>query len=145
MHDLDPRHIGWEPKRIGGSPAATYEIRVLSPLRPQDLIRQFHRKIRQMRGRLENLAIRSIVYNEGFEGLPEYADDMIKAYLSQHPLPRPPLPDRPFQILALRRIRASRLPDPVRLMPTLTARLDGRRASRGDVPADKSFHPAGIA
>jgi hypothetical protein len=123
MHDLDPRHIKWEPKRIGGSPDATYEIPMLSPYRFQDLKRQFHRKIRQMRGRLENLAIRSIVYDHGYEGLPESADDMIKAYLAQHPLPRPSPLGRVFQALALRQIRASQRPDPAQLQPILVSRL----------------------
>lgn len=125
MHDLDSRHILWEPKRIGGSPDATYEIPVLSPLRLQDLKRQFHRKTRQMRGRLENLAIRGIVYDHGFEGLPEYADDMIKTHLAQHAPPHVSLFDRTFQALALRQIRASRLPDPARLVPALASRLEG--------------------
>jgi glycosyltransferase involved in cell wall biosynthesis len=123
MHDLDPRHTAWEPKRIGASPNATYEIPVLSPLRVQDLKRQFHRKTRQMRGRLENLAIRTIVYDHGYEGLPEHADDMMEAYLAQHEPPRTPLFDRPFQWRALHQIRTARRPDPNRLKPTLMTRL----------------------
>jgi hypothetical protein len=123
MHDLDPLRIPWEPRRIGASPGATYEIPTLSVFRPADLRRQFHRKIRQMRGRLENAAIRNIVYQHGYEGLPEYADDMINAYLAQHDPPRTALLDRPFQRLALRQIRASRRPDPVRLEPALVNRL----------------------
>jgi hypothetical protein len=128
MHDLDPRHIEWQPKRIGASPGATYEIPLLSPWRLQDLKRQFHRKIRQLRGRLENLAIRAIVYDHGYEGLPEYADDMIKAYLSQHPPPPTSLFDRPFQMLALRQIQTARRPDPERLKPTLMTRLAPARS-----------------
>ncbi|HEY0423655.1 MAG TPA: hypothetical protein VGC82_10065 [Rhodopila sp.] len=123
MHDLDSRHNPWEPKRIGGSADATYEIPVLSPYRLQDVKRQFHRKTRQMRGRLENLAIRAIIYDHGYEGLPESADDMINAYLAQHQLPRPSLLGRVFQAQALRQIRASRKPDPVRLRPVLVSRL----------------------
>jgi glycosyltransferase involved in cell wall biosynthesis len=122
MHDLDPVHTEWEPKRIGASPGATYAIPELSAFRLADLKRQFHRKIRQMRGRLENLAIRSIVYDRGYEGLPEYADDMIKTYLTQHPPPFVSLLNRPFQMLALRQISGSRRPDPVRLMPALMNR-----------------------
>ena len=136
MHDLDPRQIPWEPKRIGGSADATYEIPVLSPYRVQDLKRQFHRKTRQMRGRLENLAIRAIVYDYGYEGLPEYADDMIQAYLARHPLPRPSLFGRLFQTLALRQIRISLRPDPVRLRPVLVSRLEqtGQHAAERTAP-----------
>jgi glycosyltransferase involved in cell wall biosynthesis len=61
MHDLDPVHIEWDQTRIAGHAAASYEIPVLSPFRVRDLKRQFQRKVRQMRGRLENLAIRDIV------------------------------------------------------------------------------------
>jgi glycosyltransferase involved in cell wall biosynthesis len=123
MHDLDPLHIEWKTQRIGGSPGATYEIPMLSPFRVNDLKRQFHRKVRQMRGRLENLAIRDIVYKAGYEGLPEYADDMILQYLASNQLPRTTALSRPFQALALRQIQASRRPDPQRLRPVLLDRL----------------------
>jgi hypothetical protein len=136
MHDLDPRHVQWENKRIGGSAGATYEIPVLSVFRIQDLKRQFHRKTRQMRGILENLAIRSIVYDHGYEALPEYADDMILAYLAQHPLPPASLTDRPFQALALRQIRAAQRPGSARLEPALIGRLEGAG------PADVQLLPA---
>lgn len=124
MHDLEPRLVPWEPKRIGGRAGATYEIPELSPFRMDDLRRQFHRKTRQMRGRLENLAIRNIVYDHGYEGLPEYADDMIRAYLARHPLPSVSWPDRLFRSRALRQIREARLPDPARLQPVLKQRLE---------------------
>jgi hypothetical protein len=123
MHDLDPLRIEWEPKRIGGSPLATYEIPELSMFRMRDLRRQFQRKVRQARGRLENLAIRSIVYKHGYEGLPEHADDMVNAYLAEHAKPDPSVLDRPFQALALRQIRAARHPDPASLEPVLVRRL----------------------
>ncbi len=117
MHDLDSVHQPWEPGRIVSSPHATYRIPQLSVFRAQDLRRQFHRKIRQMRGRLENLAIRSIVYLHGYEGLPEYADDMIQAYLIRHPVPRTTAVDRMFQLLALRQAQTLVRPDPARLQP----------------------------
>jgi hypothetical protein len=124
LHDLDPPRIEWDPKRIAGSPDATYEIPMLSPFRVRDLKRQFHRKVRQMRGRLENLAIRSIVYERGYEGLPELADDMVNTYLSEHGAPPVSLLDRPFQALALRQIRAAHRPDPAALVPALMRRLN---------------------
>ena len=128
MHDLDPLRVAWEPKRIRGSREATYEIPMLSIVRVRDLIRQFHRKIRQMRGRLENLAIRSIVYEHGYEGLPEYADDMIRDYLAAHRLPPVSLADRVFRRLAVRRVRAARRPEPGRLTPVMTVRLEAASA-----------------
>ena len=86
-------------------------------MRWRDVRRQFRRKVRQARGDLENLAIRSIVYDRGYEGLPEYADEMIQAHIARAGLPRVSLADRPFQALAVRQIRAFRRPDPVRLEP----------------------------
>jgi glycosyltransferase involved in cell wall biosynthesis len=124
MHDLDPLHVAWEPKRIGGSPEATYEIPTLSPFRLHDLRRQFQRKVRQMRGRLENLAIRSIVYGRGYEGLPEFADQMVRSYLAEHGRPITSLFDRPFQLLALRQLRTTRQPDPGLLEPVLMQTSD---------------------
>ena len=119
MHDLDPLRIAWDETRIAGSPEASYEIPELSPFRMRDLKRQFHRKIRQMRGRLENLAIRSIVYDRGYEGLPDHADDMVIAYLAEHGRPPVSLFDRPFQELALRRIGTATRPAAASLEPIL--------------------------
>ena len=123
LHDLDPLNNGWERRRIASSPMATYEIPMLSVFRLRDLRRQFQRKVRQMRGRLQNLAIRDIVYEHGYEGLPEYAEDMVTAYLAKHGRPLVPVADRPFQALALRQINAASRPDPALLQPTLLRRL----------------------
>jgi glycosyltransferase involved in cell wall biosynthesis len=123
LHNLDPLRNGWEQQRIVHSPDATYEIPVLSPFRWRDLRRQFQRKVRQMRGRLQNLAIRSIVYEHGYEGLPDNADDMVKAYLARHGRPSVALPDRLFQHLALRQIDAADRPDPTSLEPLLARRI----------------------
>jgi glycosyltransferase involved in cell wall biosynthesis len=129
MHNLDPIGIPWVTQRIGGSPDATYEIPELSMFRIQDIKRQYHRKIRQMRGRLENAAIRSLVYESGYEGLPEYADDMIKTFVAQHGVPRATAFDRPFQALAMRQVNRSDKPEPSRLQPILMRRLEGAQAA----------------
>jgi hypothetical protein len=123
MHDLDPLHNEWVPKRIAGSPEATYEIPMLSAFRMRDLRRLFQRKVRQMRGQMENLAIKSVVYVSGYEGLPEYAGDMVKTYLARQGRPAVAVPDRPFQAMAIRQIRAGRRPDPKLLEPVLMQRL----------------------
>lgn len=125
MHDLDPVNIEWGQWRIASSPIATYEIPELSPFRGRDLRRQFHRKVRQMRGRLENLAIRSIVYDSGYEGLPEYADDMVNAYLSAHGPPRVAGLDRIFQSLAIRQMRAQPRPGAKDLEAVAIDRTEG--------------------
>jgi hypothetical protein len=121
-HDLDPVRHDWEPKRIAGSAEATFEIPMLSMFRPRDLIRQYHRKVRQMRGRMENLAIRGIIYQNGYEGLPEFADDLVKDWLSRKARPAVSLPDRPFLALAVRQIKAARPLDRASLEPVLLRR-----------------------
>ena len=119
MHDLDPVYHPWEPARIAGLAEATYEIPALSITRPRDLKRQFNRKIRQMRGRLENAAIRDLVYREGYEGLPEFSDELIAAFLAKRGVPPVPGIDRLFMHLALKQHRAFHRPDPATLEPVL--------------------------
>lgn len=115
MHDLNSLNIEWDTSRIVGLSDASYEIPTLSVFRVRDLRRQFNRKIRQMRGRLENAAIREIIYMSGYEGLPEYSDDMIRAFLAEHDDPPVSLPDRPFMALAKRQARRVVRPSPERL------------------------------
>ena len=81
-HDLEPLTNPWEGSRIKGTVEAVYEIPRLSPLRPSDVRRQYRRKLRQMRGLLENAALQSIIYAHGFAGLPHYADEMITEWLA---------------------------------------------------------------
>jgi hypothetical protein len=118
-HALDAIGSPWDNARIPGVAEATYEIPVLSPFRMQDVRRQFHRKIRQMRGRIEAEAVKTLIYTGNYEALPANADDMIQTYLSAHPPPRASPPDRAFQILAMRAsARASRPgPDALRARP----------------------------
>jgi len=116
-HDLDPIGNDWMPRRVAGVREASYEISVLSIFRLENWHRQFRRTVRQMRGRLENAAIRDIVYRHGYNGLPEYSNDMLKAFIATHELPRVPMWKRPFQMLALREIRESTRPAPHDLVP----------------------------
>ncbi len=110
-HDLDPVHNAWDNARIAGVAEARFEIDALSMLRWRDLRRQFRRKVRQMRGRVENAAIKRLVQVGGYQALPRFADDMIGDYLAEHDAPAVPLQDRPFMALALRQHRVARQPD----------------------------------
>jgi hypothetical protein len=116
-HDLDACGKPWENARVIGVADAVFDIDALSLFKPADLRRQFARKIRQMRGRVENAAIREIVYAHGYAALPDYADDMIAAFLARNPGPAVSLPERPFMALALAQHRAARRPDPQSLLP----------------------------
>jgi hypothetical protein len=82
MHDLDPLVHPWWPRRVIVVDAATWTQRILSPFRPRDVRRQCSRMVRQARGRLENQAIKKIIYRCGYGGLPAFADDMIAEWLS---------------------------------------------------------------
>lgn len=117
-HDLDALGQPWLNSRLIGVPEATFEIDALSLFRLRDLRRQFRRKVRQTRGRLENEAVKRVIYTSGYAALPSFADDMIRDFLAVHPMPRVPLLDHPFLVLALRHLRTATRPDPESLQPT---------------------------
>jgi len=116
-HDLDALGQPWTASRLIGVAEATFEIDALSMFRPRDLRRQFNRKIRQMRGRLENAAVKQVIYAGGYAALPMFADDLIREFLAANPVPPVSLADRPFMALALRHHRAASRPDAERLRP----------------------------
>lgn len=120
-HDLDPVTQPWIDQRLVGAAGAVFEIDALSLLRVKDLRRQFRRKVRQMRGLVENAAIRKIVNKAGYTALPDNADDMIRDFLVTNPVPQTSLPNRPFLELALRQHRAAIRPVPALLEPVRVA------------------------
>lgn len=129
-HNLDALGQTWDNRRIVGVSDATYEIAALSLFRPRDLQRQFRRKVRQMRGKLQNQAMKEIIYQHGFGALPANADALVRDYIAAHGVPAVSFMDQPFMALALRQIRAAREFDPAGLVPrcsTLpeTARYNG--------------------
>jgi hypothetical protein len=85
-HNLDAMGTTWDSNRIVGASDATYKIKPLSIFRWRDYQRQFWREIRQARGRFENEAIKTIIYSEGYAGLPKDAGDMISWWLKSHTL-----------------------------------------------------------
>ncbi len=115
-HDLDPLSQPWDNARISGVAEATYEIPQASLLSPDDIRRHFRRRVRQMRGRIQNAAIKDVISKAGYEGLPDDADDMVASYVGAHGLPRVGWPDRFFQHLAMRQGRAAAR-DPASLVP----------------------------
>ena len=118
-HDLDALGKLWNGHLVAGAAEAVYMIPALSPWRRADWQRQFRRKVRQMRGRLENAAIKSLIYREGYAGLPGFADDMIAAWLEEGGRPQAGVADRPFMALALRQHRRFVRPDAGLLAPRL--------------------------
>ncbi len=116
-HNLDALGQPWDTNRIIGVGDATYEIAALSVFRPRDLRRQLRRKVRQMRGKLQNQAMKEIIYRHGFAALPANADDLVRNHVSEHGAPAVSLMDRPFMALALRQIRVGREFDPAGLVP----------------------------
>ncbi len=118
-HDLDPLGNPWESSRIKGTVEAVYEIPRLSPFRPADVRRQYRRKLRQMRGLLENAALMSAIYSGGFAALPHYADEMISGWLAGGGEVETGRIDKVFMSLARKRIAAFERPAQALLEPTL--------------------------
>lgn len=117
MHNLDAVGEAWDTRRVVGVAGATYEIAALSIFRPRDLQRQFRRKLRQMRGRLQNEAIKAVIYRDGYAALPSDADDLVRNYLLTHDPPAVSVLDRPFMALMLRQFRTARKTSPASLVP----------------------------
>jgi glycosyltransferase involved in cell wall biosynthesis len=114
-HNLDALGQPWDNARCIGARDAVFTIPQLSPVRPRDIVRQFRRKVRQMRGRLENAAIQSIIYRGGYAALPDNADDMIAGWLAAGGRVK----GGPFTALALRRHRRAGRPQAEDLVPVL--------------------------
>lgn len=107
-HDLDPLGTPWTAERLIGVAEAGYAITPLSPLRWSDIRRQFRRELRQARGLIENEAIKSLIYANGYSALPKYADHMIMAWLATHKFTAPNLRKLCFLRLALSELKTSR-------------------------------------
>ncbi|WP_026340596.1 glycosyltransferase family 2 protein [Thioalkalivibrio sp. ALJT] len=84
-HDLDPCVNRWDKQRIIPVPQATWQGERLAPWSPRDLRTHWRRMHRQAQGRMENRAIKDIIYREGYEGLPESARDLVAHALELGP------------------------------------------------------------
>lgn len=84
-HDLDPLAQAWDKDRILVVPEATWQGERLSPFAPRDLLTQWRRMQRQAQGRMENRAIKDIIYREGYEGLPQSARELVEHALNLGP------------------------------------------------------------
>ena len=120
-HDLDSLGQPWSNQRVLCVAEALFEIAPLSPFRLQDLRRHLRRKTRQMRGKLENAAIKQVIYRSGYSGLPAFADDLIGEFLAANPVPTVPWSDRPFMHQALRQHRTAKQPLEDQLKPVRMA------------------------
>jgi len=117
-HKFDAIGTRWDKARIIGVPDATYEISPLSIFKWRDIMRQYRREIRQARGRLENEAIKTIIYRAGYAALPGDANEMIRDWLKSHSLKARSLREGHFMRLARRQLdRAG--PPPAGLAPRL--------------------------
>lgn len=117
-HEFDAVGHNWDSGRVIGVAEAGFAISPLSIFSWHDIKRQYARELRQARGRLENESIKSIIYTRGYQGLPRYADDMIKGWLqSHHPAPIS-LREWYFTRLAIRQLGRD-CPAPSALEPAL--------------------------
>lgn len=120
-HNLEPRTVRWDNSRIPAVAQATFETPPISFFKLKEVRRQFHRRVRQMRGVIENDAIKRIIYEEGYEALPDYAEDMIQHYLAVYGAPPVGLRDRPLLYLAIEESRRAQRPSAEAIMPNRVA------------------------
>ena len=83
-HDLDPLNKPWDNARLIGVAGANFALTPLSIFKWRDIRRQHKREIRQARGRMENEAIKSIIYTDGYGALPDNANAMLRIWLSNN-------------------------------------------------------------
>lgn len=108
MHDLDALGGGWHSERIAVEPGATWQVPSVRSWRWENLVRHIRRMMQQGRGRLQNRAIRDVIYRHGFDALPLDADELALRFVSAAPANRPRLWRDPFAALALARMRRPR-------------------------------------
>jgi glycosyltransferase involved in cell wall biosynthesis len=116
-HNLNSLGQPWCNARVICVPDALFDTIPLSPFRLRDLRRQLRRKVRQMRGRLENAAIKKVIYRSGYSALPALADDLISDFLLENPVPTVPWQDRIFMAVAIHQHRVAKPPKPESLRP----------------------------
>lgn len=138
LHDLDAATTAWDTRRIVVVPEATWTTRPLKPWLGSDLGRHVRRLIRQGRGRLENAAIKRLIYPGGFEALPGDANRMLIDVTAAHPAMMPRWWRDPAAWIALR--DATRAPpiDPAALQPLIVARFGAADGSGDAVSGDRS-------
>jgi hypothetical protein len=117
VHETDGVMHADPAPRILTIPQAGWHIKSLSPFSLEDIQTAFNRRVRQSRGRLENLAWNSIIWSQGFDALPLHADDMILGWLAQNRLPAAGPVERIFRQIALRAAKNSVRPDDASLTP----------------------------
>ena len=123
-HDLDPILNAWSNRRAAGVQDAPFEIQSLSPFRFRDYKRQFRRMIRQARGRLENAAIKRLIYRGGYRFLPKDANEMIAQYLRENSFASSGIHHRAFMKLALRQHQRATVPEEASLITHKAAQLN---------------------
>jgi hypothetical protein len=89
-------------ERLATVKGAGWKIDPLSLFSLNDVRLFFRRRIRQSRGKLENLAWNSVIWTHGFAALPFNANDMIEQWIVHHNLPKVGLTERFFRHFALR-------------------------------------------
>jgi len=103
MHDLDAR-TEWQTRRVVVTPA-TWRQTPLSVLHSGDLVRYGRRLVRQAQGRMENAAIKAIIYERGYEALPNTVAALIGQWLTGAPEQTPMVWRSPLGAYALRALR----------------------------------------
>jgi hypothetical protein len=115
-HNLEPLTEPWDNSRIPAVAQATFETPPITFFSGKEIRRQFNRRVRQMRGLIENEGIKKIIYRTGYQSLPDHADDIIRDYLAVNGAPVVPLANRLFLHLAIKESNESQRPAPEALL-----------------------------
>ncbi len=106
-HDLDALNKPWDGARLIGVKGASFALTPLSIFKWRDIRRQYNREIRQARGRMENAAIKVLIYKGGYASLPDNANNMIKDWLKSNQSSTLSIREEYFKRLAVRRLSFS--------------------------------------
>lgn len=117
-HDLDPPSNRWDKQHIIPVPQAAWQGERLSPWSPGDLLTHWRRMHRQAQGRMENRAIKDIIYREGYEGLPDSARELVEHALILGPGDNDGTPlRRLLRARVARHVRQAPVPAPDAFLP----------------------------
>ncbi len=128
-HDLDPIRNPWDRDRVLVCDEARWYGRRTNPLSLGDWRRHARRMVRQAQGRMENRAIRSVIFEAGYEGLPASAPELMAIARRLGPADNERGPGRrTLRELAWREAARKALPELDQVVP---ARVDGPGGSPG--------------
>lgn len=107
-HDLDSMNTIWDDTRLIGVEDARFALKPLSIFKMDDIRRQYNWEIRQARGRMENAAIKLLIYAGGYGALPDNANHMIRNWMMVNRPSSRTMREKYFMNMAVRQLLHSK-------------------------------------